>query len=730
MSFLHPEFLYLAPLLALPVIIHFLNRIRYRRVRWAAIDFLLTSERRAVRRARLRQILLMALRVLLLSAALGALLQPILRGSVAGFLGSSSQLAIVLDGSASMSARANSGLRPGEAGSAFDHARELASEALSSLPANARATCGTFAARWESPFREPLQDRRALRALIASLERSDGAGNVPRAIRSAAEALARGGGGGTIWILTDSQASGWKPADTGAWQEARKALADAGSPRVVVTSVAANVESNFSIPRVRTTPAVLVEGDAPKLTVTVELHARPVKPPAIASGGVTSVGLFLEGRRVDSRVVKFDAPGKVEVVFRLPSLKTGTHAGLVELSADALSADDRSWFVLRVTDRRPILVVDGSPSSVPFEGAADFLALALQPPETDASARSPFSVKRVSLQQLPGTSLADSAAVILADAARLDPATVEQLRRYLEGGGLVMIFPGPHTDVAAWNACGFPGVPVSGLVEAEPDKPIKVNWVLPTDPVTSPLPTEGLDRLTIKRLFRFDKSGAGSSQVLATTEAGDPFLVRRQVGKGKVYVFGVSAQADSSNFPFTPVLLLTVHRAILAHALEIGEPPASAAYSVIQLQSPPGRHHILTPDGKLLPTTSAEGASGPAVFSETRIAGIYRLVEGDAAPADPQSAPAVAAITVAPEESSLETIDAETLSSVSSLLGAPVHFLPAEGDTGDLGATGGARSAMSGFPLAALALTLLLGEVVLAWTMDRPSRKSDEATKP
>ena len=55
MNFLHPEFLWLAPLLAVPILIHLLNRVRYRRMRWAAIEFLLQTERRAVRRARLRQ---------------------------------------------------------------------------------------------------------------------------------------------------------------------------------------------------------------------------------------------------------------------------------------------------------------------------------------------------------------------------------------------------------------------------------------------------------------------------------------------------------------------------------------------------------------------------------------------------------------------------------------------------------------------------------------------------
>ncbi len=118
MTFLRPEFLYLTPLLAVPVLIHLLNRIRYRVVRWAAIDFLLSSERRAVRRARLRQILLMVLRTLLLAAAVLVLAQPVFRGSLGALLGGSSQVAVAIDSSASMSA--------GDAtGSALDRAKEL-----------------------------------------------------------------------------------------------------------------------------------------------------------------------------------------------------------------------------------------------------------------------------------------------------------------------------------------------------------------------------------------------------------------------------------------------------------------------------------------------------------------------------------------------------------------------------------------------------------------------------
>src|SRR5579864_1442895 len=67
--FLHPEFLIPgAALLAAPVIIHFINRMRFRRVKWAAMEFLLASQQRNRRRLLLEQILLLLLRLLVVAA--------------------------------------------------------------------------------------------------------------------------------------------------------------------------------------------------------------------------------------------------------------------------------------------------------------------------------------------------------------------------------------------------------------------------------------------------------------------------------------------------------------------------------------------------------------------------------------------------------------------------------------------------------------------------------------
>jgi hypothetical protein len=701
MSFLHPEFLYLAPLLAVPVLIHLLNRIRYRRMRWAAIEFLLATERRAVRRARLRQILLMVLRTLVLAAALGALAQPLLSGGLAALLGGSSQVAILLDASASMSAADASG-------AALDRAKRVAAEAVRALPRGVRAAAGTFSARYESLLREPIQDHAAVASAIESAELTSGAADVPQAIRAAAESLARGGGGGTIWLLTDLRRAGWHAAGAGAWDEVRQTLQEAGSPRVIVTDTAPAVASNLAISGVRVSPEVLVEGDVPRLAATIALEG--------SSGAATNVRLFFDGRLVDSRAVQLAEPGAAEAVFHLPALKPGVHAGYLELEHDAFPSDDRHYFLLRPAEGVPVLVVDGAPSPVPFEGAGDFLAAALSPLKSDDAARSPFAVKTIPLGELAGAALADYAAVCLADVPRLDAEAVRALRTYVTGGGLVVIFPGPHTDAAAWNASGFPGIRIESIAQTDGDKKMKVTWTSAASPVTATLAAEGLDRLVLARCFRFAADGPG--EVLAAAEGGGPFLVRTQLGKGKVYVFSVSCRPDFSNLPFTPVFLLTVHRALLGHLVEVGDPLSVPAFASLEFSLKPGAYRMLTPDGRVLPLMPREGRPGRAVFDQTQRAGIYRLVSGDAAPKDAEAVPAVAAINVPSEESSLARIEPREVRLL--LPGVSVHFAAPEGGQ-DLGGDTGGRSAASGFLLAAIAVAFLASEVVLAWTMGRPS---------
>ena len=87
----------------IPIIIHLIFRQRYRRIPWAAMDFLLMAIRRTRRRLRIENLLLLILRVLAVVLMVLACAVPLLHGG-GGVLGRSGtkHIIVVIDCSYSM----------------------------------------------------------------------------------------------------------------------------------------------------------------------------------------------------------------------------------------------------------------------------------------------------------------------------------------------------------------------------------------------------------------------------------------------------------------------------------------------------------------------------------------------------------------------------------------------------------------------------------------------------
>ena len=105
MTLLQPGLLWALPVALLPLVIHLLNRLRYRSVRWAAMMFLVAATRSSTRRARLRHYLILLCRILLLAAFLFALCRPMVGGWLGSALaGPPDTIILLLDRSSSMAA--------------------------------------------------------------------------------------------------------------------------------------------------------------------------------------------------------------------------------------------------------------------------------------------------------------------------------------------------------------------------------------------------------------------------------------------------------------------------------------------------------------------------------------------------------------------------------------------------------------------------------------------------
>src|SRR5258708_29905142 len=140
LAFAHPAYLWGLAAVALPIIVHLFNQRRPRPLAFGAIEFVLRSQRQKARRLRLRQVLLLALRCLLIAAVACALARPSLRprGAETAQAAGPQATALVLDGSLSMRYRIG-------AKTLFERARSEALAALDRLGPDEPATAGLCA---------------------------------------------------------------------------------------------------------------------------------------------------------------------------------------------------------------------------------------------------------------------------------------------------------------------------------------------------------------------------------------------------------------------------------------------------------------------------------------------------------------------------------------------------------------------------------------------------------
>src|SRR4051794_13583776 len=100
--FLNPGFLAVAAaLVSVPIIIHLINRMRFKRIRWAAMEFLLKAQKRNRRRLIIEQLLLLFLRCLLVALA-GLMVLRWVGPSFSDFGGKQNLHIVLLDDTLSM----------------------------------------------------------------------------------------------------------------------------------------------------------------------------------------------------------------------------------------------------------------------------------------------------------------------------------------------------------------------------------------------------------------------------------------------------------------------------------------------------------------------------------------------------------------------------------------------------------------------------------------------------
>jgi hypothetical protein len=331
-AFLAPLFLGLAALAGVPLLVHLLRRKVGRVVDFPAVRYLLRMEREHSKERKLKNRLLLLLRLLAVVALALAAARPVAR--LAGLGHAPVAVAIVLDNSMS------SGVVVGGK-SVLDALRADARELVNGMTAEDRGWLVTADGKVASGAKSELQTALdGVRALA-------GRGDVANAIRRGT-ALAIGGKprAPVVAVVTDGQQN--------AFGGANDSTINANSVPVVVLA------AQHAAPRNR---AVLSATPEPaRWTPTGNVSALIMSPDS-AAWRVSVNGRMLA--RGTAPPGDFAHPSHVDA--HLSSASQGWLSGTVELDADELRADDIRYFAVRVA---PPPFVDVRPEAGPFLSAA------------------------------------------------------------------------------------------------------------------------------------------------------------------------------------------------------------------------------------------------------------------------------------------------------------------------------------------------------------------------
>lgn len=618
---------------AIPLIIHLLNRRRFRVVHWGAMRFLDDILRTNRKRIRLEQLILLLVRMGIPALLAMCMARPVLTGMQTLLRRAPGSRALLLDNSFSM--EAGDPLR-----SNYSIAREEAARVLRSLPRGSEAAVVGMAGSLGG-LESPGYD---LAGMARSVEEAPGGFGLARV---AASMQTAGGlfasrmheADREIVIFSDFQRASWgAPLASERRRAADELAAQPVPPRLVLFRVGRETRDNVAVDSLELSRSLVGIGQPVMVRATLRNHGtRPYAD--------LRVHFRADGVEREASQITLGAGESGQLLFTHKFDQAGSHVLEVAADADALKADNIARASVPVLDRLPVLLVSGDRNPEPLRAETAFLEIALQPMvRHNARLSDLISSRTVGEDEFRPELLQDVKVVVLANVRRLPDDRVAALRSFVRDGGGLLIFPGERAETAWYNAqaaADLPLVPgkLSALAgSADPDAAavsvVAQHYAHPALRLFNDPRHGSLGGAQIRAWYRIEAQegpGAGGDRTIAARlDSGDPFLVESRLGEGRIVLCAAPCDADWSNLPLRP-FYLPLMQELVAHLASQVYPPRNVEVggrlsAFVPAAEAGGRAVFTDPEGGAheAPVVS-RGNRGVVEFAGTDRPGLYTM---------------------------------------------------------------------------------------------------------
>jgi hypothetical protein len=587
-------------LMGIPILIHFLNRRRFKVVPWAAMEFLLRAMKKNRRRLRFEQLLLLATRCAVLLLAGLALSRPL--GCQESSLGDhlagqrTGMHVFVINTGYSMAYEAD---RAG-ARTHLDQAKIIAKALIERLSSGGESVAiVTASSPPQQIIGSPIYDLKAAEDAVDRIQQSWGATDEAGALALARD-IARHepvNSNKYLYLIDDSTRVGWEAQGDVIAQLGRD-LADLYKSGITHFNLGKPGQWNQAVIDLSPAQALITSRFAADMVADVRAYGPcPTDP------------------RMTMKLDGIPLPPGAEVLHptAASSPKTITAAGLtpgIHVFTAALSSDNRLPVddvrnrVVNVVGQIKVLIVEGERGVGGQGSSGAFLDAALNPSGfaagTDAKSQGYVATERISDLELGNKVLADYRCICLCGVGDVQDSEAAELEQFVRQGGTLMVFMGDPVTAENYNATLYkhhllPGPLTKRIIISGDQTPWRFDFD-PHRPLNRLLADfqdqedTGMDTAEIYSYWQMDLPKDSTAERVLNflppegekDAAEDPAITVNSLGMGQVVFYATSADPNAEWTTFMP------HPAYpaLMHMLLLGTTSSNDGWMNVEVNEP------------------------------------------------------------------------------------------------------------------------------------------------
>jgi len=611
MTFLNPAVLFGLLAASIPILIHLLNLRKLKKIEFSTLTFLKELQKNKIRRIKLKQWILLALRVLIILFLVTAFSRPTIKGVALGGATSSAKTTAVflLDDTFSMSVVANKG-------SFFNQARQAVYELLGKLQEGDEAALILVSEQGNKEIKT-TNNLIEFRKLIDNLQLSYSSGDYNSAIIKAAKIIGESKNfNKEIYVLSDFQQGHLRQNDP-------------------VTNLSQMLDEKVKIYTINYSGKDVFNLGINNLTVNTQIFEK--QKPVNFSAVITNyskqpvnnavASLFVDGERAAQQSINIRENESKTVLFETVFKKTGFNDVFVEIEDDDILQDNRRYASVFIPEKIPVAVFTDDNSD------AVFIETALQL----SGGEETISITNKNLNQLTSVDLTKFGAVIVIGSE--NASNPERLASYVNNGGGLFLFPGSKSSLNRFqNICNTLGIPAptaligrgnngqnfSSFGNIETDHPLFQNIFEDKEKKKPESPD-------VYEYFNINTGGKGKNVISLADNSS--FLSEYKAGQGKILLCSASPVLSWSSFPLKAVFVPIINKSV--YYLSSHEKSTSDYYAGnpidLNLNKYPLPQIKIEKTGGLEDNINIDPKNKSTIFTylNTNSAGNYKFYSGD-----------------------------------------------------------------------------------------------------